>query len=161
MIKDFKDLGRELVERTKKSKPDYVKPEEPDYKGIEDVKQERLELEWRGLVKSKRAILKEQVCHNHAFRLPDWEMWFTQNVTNLDKYEHGKDFFQFADGDVAMLVEVDNEIGKDQIDKRLGASGERYEQKRIADRTGGNQTHAFTGDDEMDEANRQKARDWD
>ena len=152
---NYQDLAKTLSESTRKR--DYVRPEEPGHKGLEDVKQERLEKEWRGLVKSKRAITKETICRNHALRLQDWEMWFTQNVTNLDKYRHGKDFFSFGDGDVAMLVEVDNEIGKSLIDKRLGASGERYEQKRMADRTGAGQMYAFTGDDELDRENMARA----
>ena len=110
--------GRELAESTKQKEC-----KQPDRRAA----QARLAKKWLGLVASQRAITKEKVCRNHAIRLQDWEMWFTRNVTNLEKFKHGKHFFKFSDGDVAILVEVDDQIATITLEGILGGAAEKFE----------------------------------
>jgi len=149
---NYLESAKSLAQSTKRPLP--VKEAEPDRHG-EDQELEQLEQKWRGLLEDGKAILRMEVCRRHAVRLQDFSSWFVTHVENVDDYKHGRDFFSFPDGDLALLVTVDDAIAADNIETILGRSGERYEGTRDRERLGQQQTHAETGDDFLDEMYRE------
>lgn len=161
MIKDFKDLGRELAERTKKSKPKPQKHVKPDTVAIEDEETKRLTAKWDGLLASGNAITKAEIQAGHGVPEMGWMEFFMRHFENPEGPVFGESFFVWPDGSMACLKTLDTQIAKDNIETVLGESGVRYEGHRDNQKSGNQQSFAITGDAVMDLDNNINARDWD
>ena len=141
---NYLESAKSLAQSTKRKS---VTATAPDRGGAAaDQELERLEVEWREKVKSGSAILRMEVCRRHALRLQDFESWFTLNVSNQDRFKHSEHFFSFPNGDMAVLVTVDDAIAASNIESVLGAQAEKYESLRDRHRLGQQQKFADVGD---------------
>lgn len=102
---------------------------------------EQLKTKWSRLLEDGSAIGREEIQHAHGVPASGWETFYARHFLNNSDFVEGQDYFSFDDTFLC-LKSVDDAIGKDSIEEKLGQAADRYEGKRLDDRTGTGQTHA-------------------